>query len=84
MVLSKKQIEGLTRLIGLTREQELNCSECLDHVAEFAECELTGKPIPDALEAVSHHLSLCTECCEEYETLLSALENMEGFDQTSD
>ena len=84
MSLSNKQIEGLTHLLGLTRDQELNCSECLDHVAEFAECELIGKPIPDALEAVSHHLSLCTECREEYEALFSALENIEESDQSDD
>ena len=84
MSLNNKQIKGLAHLIGLTREQEMNCNECLDRVAEFAECELTGKPIPDALEAVSHHLSLCTECREEYEALFSALGKIEGFNQHSD
>ena len=84
MSLSDKQIKCLAHLIGLTREQEMNCSECLDHVAEFAENELTGKPIPDALEAVSHHLSLCTECREEYEALFSALRTMKGFERSGD
>ena len=84
MLLSNKQIKDLAHLLGLTREQELNCSECLDQVAEFAECELTGKPIPDALEAISHHLSLCTECREEYEALFLALGNLEGTKRSSD
>ena len=76
MSLTDKQIEGLMHLIGLTRDQEINCNECLEKVAEFAECELSGKPIPDALKAVQHHLSLCTECCEEYESLRVALDHL--------
>jgi uncharacterized protein with PIN domain len=65
------------RLLSITREHELNCDECLDNVAGLAEHELAGKPIPDALEAVQHHLTLCTECGEEYEALLTALKRTE-------
>jgi predicted anti-sigma-YlaC factor YlaD len=32
-----------------------------------------GKPVPDALESVLHHLTRCGECREEYEALLTAL-----------
>ena len=52
MSFTPDQIHGLMHLIGITRESELNCNECLHHVAEFAECELTGKKVPEALEAV--------------------------------
>jgi uncharacterized protein with PIN domain len=76
MSLRCTQINGLVRLIGLTREAELNCNECLDQVAEFAESELSGKPVPEALEAVSHHLTLCAECKEEYDELLKVLRSL--------
>ena len=78
MSLSKEEIAGLMRLIGLTREGEIDCERCLALVAEFAERELAGRSIPAGLEAVAHHLSVCAGCCEEYEALLRALEAMHG------
>jgi hypothetical protein len=78
MSLSKEEIDGLLRLIGLTRDDEIDCERCLALVAEFAEQELAGRPIPAGLEAVAHHLSICAECCEEYEALLRALKAMDG------
>lgn len=76
MALSDDQIRSLVRALTLTREHEINCSECLDEVAEFAERELAGRPVPDALEAVRHHLTRCGECRDEYEALLTALRHM--------
>lgn len=73
MPLSKKEIDELLRLIGLTRNNEINCEECLSLIAEFAELQLAGRPIAEALEAVEHHLSICAECREEYEALQRAL-----------
>ena len=75
MPLNEDQIEGLMKLIGLTRERELTCDECLALAAEFAERELAGRTPNDALEAVQHHLDLCFECREEYEALLRLLRN---------
>ena len=77
MVLSKRSIEGLLRLVGLTREEEIDCDECLSRVAEFAERELAERSIPEGLEAVQHHLSVCTDCREEYRALQKALEAMD-------
>ena len=78
MSLSKEEITGLLRLIGLTRDEEIDCQRCLARVAEFAERELAGRSVPAGLEAVAHHLSICAECCEEYEALLQALKAMDG------
>ena len=75
MPLSDDQINGLMKLIGLTRERELTCDECLAQVAEFAEGELARKPPSDAMDAVKHHLELCFECREEYEALLKLVRN---------
>lgn len=76
MKLTSEQIDGLMKLIGLTREHELTCDECLDQVSEFAEYQLTGKPVPAALEAIEHHLAICTECREEYDALRRALDGL--------
>jgi hypothetical protein len=78
MSLSKQEIDDLMRLVGLTKDDEINCERCLEQVAEFAERVLAGRSIPVGLEAVAHHLSICAECCEEYEALLQALKAMDG------
>ena len=78
MSLSREQIAELLRLIGLTRDEEIDCERCLALVAEFAERKLVGQSVPAGLEAVAHHLSVCAECCEEYEALLQALKAMDG------
>lgn len=77
MGLTPKEIDGLLVLIGLTRNEEINCDECLDLVAEFAEQELAGRSVPEGLEAVRRHISICTECREEYEALGRALAGLE-------
>lgn len=77
MPMSKHEIEELMRLIGLTKDSEINCEQCLALVAEFAEQQLAGRSIHDGLKAVEHHLSICPECREEYEALQRALGEME-------
>lgn len=78
MPLSKEELDNLLRLVGITKDSEINCEQCLSLVAEFAEQELAGKTVSEGLEAVEHHLSICSECCEEYESLQRALKGMEG------
>lgn len=78
MSLSKNELDNLMRLIGLTNESEINCQQCLALVAEFAEQKLAGKSIPESVQCVEHHLSICAECREEYEALQQALKDMRG------
>ncbi len=78
MGLSKKEIDGLIRLLGLTKDDEIDCDRFLSLIAEFAEQASAGKSIPKGLKAVEHHLSICAECHEEYESLRQALKDMDG------
>jgi hypothetical protein len=72
--LTGAQIEGFVKLLGLTRAREFDCGECLEHVGEFAEAQLAGRPLDDALTHVEHHLSVCPECREEWLALMKILE----------
>lgn len=72
--LTPQQIEGFVRLVGLTRDHEFDCGECLQHVGEFAERQFAGRPLDEALTCVEHHLSVCPECREEYLALKEILE----------
>ena len=78
MPLSKEELDGLLRLVGLTEDAEINCEQCLALVAEFAEQRLTGKSIHEGLNAVEQHLEVCSECREEYEALRRTLDDMGG------
>ena len=64
--LTPKQIEGLIRVIGQTREHEFNCEECQRNVGEFAERQVAGLPLEGALAGVEQHLTVCSECHEEF------------------
>jgi hypothetical protein len=77
MPLSKDQIDALLRLVGVTEEVELNCDQCLSLVAEFAEQQLRGQSIRTGLQAVQQHLSVCSECREEFEALRVTLVEMD-------
>jgi hypothetical protein len=54
MSLSNEEITELLRLIGLTRDEEIDCERCLALVAEFAERDLAGRSVPAGLEAAAH------------------------------
>jgi hypothetical protein len=71
--LTREQVGSIVKMLGLTRDREFNCGECLQHVSEFAECQLANKPVAEVLASVEQHLALCPECCEEYEALMKIL-----------
>ena len=48
---------------------------CLEAMAEFAENQLEGKTVPESLKTIKDHLELCGECREEFEALLTALQD---------
>ena len=53
-------------MVEQTRHREFNCSECQRRFGEFAERQLSGLPLDEALARVEHHLTLCPECREEF------------------
>ena len=71
--LTSEQVGSIVKMLGLTRDREFNCGECLQHVSEFAECQLANKPVSEVIASVEQHLALCPECREEYEALMKIL-----------
>jgi hypothetical protein len=76
MNLSDDQIRALLQAVSRTRDQELNCDECLGQVGAFAELTLKDRPVEDAFDLVQQHLLICDECREEFVLLLDALEGL--------
>lgn len=78
MALTNEQIKTLMSLVSATCDDCLDCDGCYDRVAEFAEAELTGRPLCEALCAVRTHLKNCPCCADEYRALLAALEELQS------
>ena len=73
MSLSRPELQKMLNVVRATQPVEIDCDVCLMQVGEFAELNLIGKPIPQALRAIEQHLLICDECREEYELLCVAL-----------
>jgi hypothetical protein len=71
--LTSEEVGSIVKMLSLTRDREFNCSECLQNVGEFAECQLANKPVAEVIASVQQHLALCPECREEYEALMKIL-----------
>ncbi len=76
MNLSDDQIRALWRAVSRTREQELNCDECLGELGGFAQLTLTGRPVAEAYDLAHQYLQVCGECREEFTLLLRAIESL--------
>ena len=78
--LTKKQIAALLGLVGQTKDDGLDCECCFDRIAEFADAELEGRSLCEAMMAVKTHLDSCACCADEYQALLEALKAIGGED----
>lgn len=70
---SDQQLRELATALRLTRPDELTCDEWLDRVGGYAEAVACGHPTPAGSELVQHHLALCAECREEFESLVAVM-----------
>lgn len=71
--LTREQVGDIMKMLALTTDREINCSECLQHVSEFAESQLANRPVGEVIASVEQHLAMCPECREEYEALMKIL-----------
>lgn len=73
--LTPQQIARLAKWVQLTREREIDCDECLHHLAEFTECDQAARDTTDLLGLIGQHLFLCPECRESFDALQRILES---------
>lgn len=78
MGISQEQVKRLVQLVAEVRDDQLDCDGCFAQIAEFAEIQLAGESIPAAMQAIEIHLHNCGCCRDEFETLLKALQGLEG------
>jgi len=63
------------KVLENARAEEMTCSELYTQLDEFVEREVNSKDAEKIMPLVQEHLDMCSDCCDEYEALLSVLEN---------
>ena len=56
------------------REEDLPCDDMYLRLEEFVETQVQSKDAAKIMPLLREHLDMCTDCCEEYEALLTVLE----------
>ena len=77
-MLNENQIQILLKLAGSVTPDPMDCDGCLSEIARFAETELAGHSLCEAMRKVQTHLTNCPCCQDEYRTLLEALRGMQN------
>lgn len=73
MQMTVVQISRLVELAIATKPDALGCDGCLELMDQFAQADLDGIDIPEALDVVRTHIEQCKCCKDEYQALMSAL-----------
>ncbi len=77
MQLVFQQVTDLIAIALATKDDYLGCDGCLELIDQFAQTELDGASISEALKCVSIHLEQCRCCQDEYEALMIALREVQ-------
>lgn len=59
-----------------TEEYEINCLECFNMLDQYADLLLDGTDPDTILPAVRQHLHHCPTCTQEFETLMTMLQEI--------
>jgi hypothetical protein len=57
------------------RAEDLSCDDLYTRLDEFVETQVKSKDADKIMPLIREHLDICPDCCEEYEALLTVLEN---------
>ncbi|NWF63750.1 MAG: hypothetical protein HXY38_05525 [Chloroflexi bacterium] len=64
------------KILEQVRQEDLSCTDMYARLDEFVEAEVREGTDAEKLTPLIHeHLDMCAECCDEYEALLSIVEN---------
>jgi len=71
--LSNEAVLGFLRVLEREDKEEISCEELYGKLDEYVEREVDKKDAARLMPLMREHLDVCPECCEEYEALLSIL-----------
>jgi predicted component of type VI protein secretion system len=62
-------IQKMLTMLSETQEKELTCDEVFAALDQFAELAARGEDVSKLMPLIQHHLNMCGDCMEEYQTL---------------
>ncbi len=71
---SDEIIAGFLRVLEEARVEDMPCDQVYSLLDQYVESEVHGIDAAKLMPLLREHLDMCPECCEEYEALLSVLE----------
>ena len=63
-------LQEIAAQLAMTNERELACDECAETLDRFVELAIAGEEVENLYPMIHHHLEMCGECHEEYESLM--------------
>jgi len=63
------------KLLEQIREEDMPCDKMYSQLDEFVEHEVKSKEAAKIMPLIQEHIDMCQGCCDEYEALLTVLEN---------
>ena len=73
--LQDEVIVKFLRILEDVRAEDMSCDELFIRLDEFVETEVQSHDAEKLMPLVREHLDMCPDCDEEYEALLTVLEN---------
>jgi hypothetical protein len=72
--LSDEVVRDFLQVLERVRVEEMPCSHVFELLDQYVDSEVRGEAAARLMPLLREHFDLCHNCCEEYEALLSALE----------
>lgn len=63
------------QILDTVREEEMSCDQMFTQLDEFVELEVKSRDAAKLMPLIQEHIDMCPECCDEYQALLTVLEN---------
>lgn len=67
-------IQKLIKMVGNTQEVEFSCEDVYQILDQYTELVYRGEDSTQIMPLVEHHIEICPDCREEFESLLRILE----------
>jgi predicted anti-sigma-YlaC factor YlaD len=83
--LTDEVVMRFLKVLEEVREEDLSCADMYARLDEFVEAEIKEGTDAEMISPLIHeHLDMCSDCCDEYEALLSIVEHTQENDNTED
>jgi len=74
--LQDEAVIKLLQILENVRDEDMSCDDLYAFLDQFVEREIQSKDAAKMMPLIREHLDLCSHCCDEYEALLTVLENL--------